>query len=636
MTQTETNRAVHVKTRLLRDYSIKVVDEWLTGCVSFCLQENSKTTNDSLLKFTFDQWILADLKEIGVSCLPAIVDTETKCFTLNGNFPLQLNYLMDISEPCYDQLRNLYNKKLDEADDEIQMRKNQTQNVKKRRMLKLEMTDGKRTVIGMEHSPIAALNTKLPPGVKVLLTGPIRCINKVLFLEPKNVKILGGEVDTLLITNAFENMLLKELGQPLNPSPKTEYEEVVVSEKNNRNTGYNNIPSVPMVFPSPAKPMSSRSSNNQYDDWEDDMFLGINLDGIESNGHLNRNNKDKPPEQVPTVSTLMDDDDDLEIIELSEEEIMNHQVSSTKTSQPSPPQRRSKRPTYRLPSFEEPDDDIDALNSLEDEIRNEQQNRPGPIIDYDEPELISSSPVAPVQQAKRVRINEPAGRSSNASNFVNDGQQPSTSKNFDNCSLSALFEDDSLDDVFDVEEKQPSSSEKDNVLSPRYQFQIEGYSLVTVDQISKLSDGDRDERTFVVFGEVEEVFERIRISDDGWKLGVMVTDRSERVLPVRFHTAVISKMVGHEASEIQQMKRAKNPQVMKLLEEILIKFKNQLQDLRTFMRVRYHQGNDFPTIMELYECTRSRLTVLTNKINQENLKHLLEILPQDCDPRPGR
>lgn len=37
---------------------------------------------------------------------------------------------------------------------------------------------------------------------------------------------------------------------------------------------------------------------------------------------------------------------------------------------------------------------------------------------------------------------------------------------------------------------------------------------------------------------------------------------------VRVHTTVTSKMVGYEASEIQQMKRAKDPQVMKLVEEV--------------------------------------------------------------------
>ncbi|XP_058465296.1 recQ-mediated genome instability protein 1-like [Malaya genurostris] len=608
MIQSQINRATQVKTRFQREYNIKVVDDWISGCISFCLQENPKTSNESLFKFAFDQWVLADLKDIGTSSLPENIDTETKTFMLNGRFPLQLNYLIDISEPCYDQLRNLYNKTMDEADDEIQMRKNQSQHVKKKRMLKLELTDGKRTVVGMEHSPIAALNTKLPPGVKILLIGPIRCINKVLFLEPKNVKILGGEVDTMLITHAFENVLLKALAQPLNPNPKTEYEEVVVIEKN-RNTMYSNIQSIPMVFPSPVKPLVDRTN----EDWEDDIFLGINLDGI---GGIDEPKPDleKPPEQLPTISTIMDDDDDLEIIDLPEQEIMNQQVSSTKVSQPA-----------QNSNFDYPDDDIDTMNLLEDEIRNEQCLRLSYPITNEEIESLPSNHSTPVHQAKRPRLalNNPRA------NLVTECQQPTTSKNFDKCSVTAFFEDSLDGDEFKLEDN--CTSGKESILSPQYQFQVDGHCLATVTQLNKLSDAEREKRTFVVFGEIEEVFERIRITDDGWKLGVMVTDRSERLLPVRFHTTVISKMVGHEASSIQQMKRTRNPEVMKMLEGILINFKNKLQELRTFMRIQYHQGNEFPFIMELYECTQSRLIILNDKVKKENAEHLLEIIPQYCD-----
>lgn len=42
-------------------------------------------------------------------------------------------------------------------------------------------------------------------------------------LEPKNVKVLGGEIDKYLIVNAYENVLLRQLNQPINPIPKTDY-----------------------------------------------------------------------------------------------------------------------------------------------------------------------------------------------------------------------------------------------------------------------------------------------------------------------------------------------------------------------------------------------------------------------------
>lgn len=38
-------------------------------------------------------------------------------------------------------------------------------------MLKLELTDGHGSVIAMERNPIPCLNTKLSPGIKILLKG---------------------------------------------------------------------------------------------------------------------------------------------------------------------------------------------------------------------------------------------------------------------------------------------------------------------------------------------------------------------------------------------------------------------------------------------------------------------------------
>lgn len=90
-------------------------------------------------------------------------------------------------------------------------------------MLKLVLTDGRQAVTAMEYRPIACLSSKLSPGAKIMLSGPMRCVNHILFLESKNVQILGGEVEALLIVNAFENVLLRELKQPLNPNPRTDY-----------------------------------------------------------------------------------------------------------------------------------------------------------------------------------------------------------------------------------------------------------------------------------------------------------------------------------------------------------------------------------------------------------------------------
>lgn len=96
--------------------------------------------------------------------------------------------------------------------------------ISRKRMLKLELTDGFKTVYALEYSPIPCLTTQLTPGVKVVVSGPLRCINHIFFLESKNIRISGGEVTNLVVENAYENVLRKKLNQPINPNPKIDYQ----------------------------------------------------------------------------------------------------------------------------------------------------------------------------------------------------------------------------------------------------------------------------------------------------------------------------------------------------------------------------------------------------------------------------
>jgi RecQ-mediated genome instability protein 1 len=46
---------------------------------------------------------------------------------------------------------------------------------------------------------------------KVLVVGPVECRRGVLLLEQHNLEILGGEIDSLLVPNANENILAEML-----------------------------------------------------------------------------------------------------------------------------------------------------------------------------------------------------------------------------------------------------------------------------------------------------------------------------------------------------------------------------------------------------------------------------------------
>ncbi|XP_052891265.1 recQ-mediated genome instability protein 1-like [Anopheles moucheti] len=644
MIQNENNRAQMVKTRMLREYNIKVIDKWLAECVSFYMQENPKISNEALFQFAFSQWLLADLNEIGIAVLPAGMDVKVEQHTLNGSFPVQMQYLIDISEPAYDQWRALYDKKMDEADDEVQMRKNQAPNVKKRRMLKLELTDGKQTVLAMEHSPINCLNTKLTPGLKLLLTGPMRCVNKVIFLEPRNVRVLGGEVDVLLITNAYENVLLRALNKPANPVPKLDYEEIEVLEGRNR-PNHRTIPSIPMPQNAacPERKGNQRKSPAvaEDDDVDDSLLMGIDLDVIEAT--------QPKPDQVPTISTLIDDDDMDDFVQLvdvrNEPEIMHQQVSSTKLSQSSPVEREITTASIRTkPTFDGliEDDDIDVMNSLENEIRNEMrtlETRPVPDEspnEIDPPKAKKPRPsdeYRPAQQDETPRdsliARLPTASCKDYSSNVRKEHtepQPSTSKKFNQFNTSNLFED-SMDCTDEVGFAGEPTMFK--ILSPNYKYRIDGTSLVTIEQIMSLPEAYRADTSFVVYCEVESVPEQPRIRKEQWHLSIALTDHSNVCLPVRLHDSVISKMTRHDAAELMQMRKTDREGVMKLLESILQDFKELLQEIKCFWRIVYQadrESSEPPVVIETYEMNEQRGAILLDKIIQENCSQLRKML----------
>lgn len=134
----------------------------------------------------------------------------------------------------------------------------------------MELTDGHKIVVAMEFKPIPCLNTKLTPGCKILLMGPMRCFNKLIFLEEKNVKILGGEVNKYEIENAYENVLLRKLGKPINQNPKSEYYEPVVVVPPER------------ILPPLASSVHVKTNDDLFDD--DDLLLDIDIDDVVASG----------------------------------------------------------------------------------------------------------------------------------------------------------------------------------------------------------------------------------------------------------------------------------------------------------------------------------------------------------------
>ncbi|XP_059620382.1 recQ-mediated genome instability protein 1-like [Phlebotomus argentipes] len=277
------NLVNQVKNSFLSNH-IKVDVDWLTGCLEWIHKENAAISAENAYRKAYEQWLLADVEEASVTCLPERVSQEKKPFSLTGKFALQINFVIDISESVYEQWRRLNDKKLDEPENENEFRMQASLSGRNKRLLKLELTDGLRTVDAIEHRPVACLSTKIVPGCKVLISGPIQCSNGVILLTSANVKILGGEVDTLFVSNAYENMLLKALGKPINLNPRSNYLEVSVVEESQVTKSQNQ----PAIMASCEQrsavevPTPTRSDLDQMIDEDDELLMAIELETLEA------------------------------------------------------------------------------------------------------------------------------------------------------------------------------------------------------------------------------------------------------------------------------------------------------------------------------------------------------------------
>ncbi|XP_015182071.1 PREDICTED: recQ-mediated genome instability protein 1-like [Polistes dominula] len=203
----------------LQSESYFMNDTWLRDCIEYFTSENNTLVYNEILKFVKTQWQLSDLREINNDngCLPRDLN-KYMYKVLHGSYILQVNKMYDISTSKYKQLeriRNVSNVNIEATEDV----KPQMWEPKAKRMLLLHLTDGLQDVIGIEYKTISSLQDTLIPGYKIMIIGPVTCRRGVILLEATKFKEIGGEVESLSISNALENVLARALNCPENPDP---------------------------------------------------------------------------------------------------------------------------------------------------------------------------------------------------------------------------------------------------------------------------------------------------------------------------------------------------------------------------------------------------------------------------------
>ncbi|KAM6364056.1 recQ-mediated genome instability protein 1 isoform 1-T2 [Pluvialis apricaria] len=214
------NIAARVETWLSSTWHIKVPLTWLEACISWIQEENSGSnlSQAQINKQVFEQWLLTDLRDLEYPVLPGCILDAPKG-ELSGFYSIQIDSLLDVSQPAYSQLQKLRGKST--VNEEVTA---STQafpkpwEAKPTRMLMLQLTDGIHQIQGMEYQPVPVLHNNLPPGTKITVQGNIAYRLGVLLLKPENVKLLGGEVDALVEEYSQERVLTRLIGESENPN----------------------------------------------------------------------------------------------------------------------------------------------------------------------------------------------------------------------------------------------------------------------------------------------------------------------------------------------------------------------------------------------------------------------------------
>ncbi|EFN69074.1 Protein RMI1-like protein [Camponotus floridanus] len=240
-------------------------DAWLQDCIKYFIRDkNHEVTDRHILEFVEGQWQLSDLREINNvnGCLPRNLIQQVHT-VLTGTYILQVDKMYDIANSKYKQLceiRKINNENLIVPEEE----KPAEWEPKARRMIQLYLTDGVQDITAIEYKPLKQMTNMLLPGYKVMIIGPINCRRGIILLEDGKYKEIGGEVESLLKSNALENVLARALGEPENSDP---YNDNGLSRPVNQNV-HN------------ASPKSNDNINSNDNLFDDDFEETVDLEAV--------------------------------------------------------------------------------------------------------------------------------------------------------------------------------------------------------------------------------------------------------------------------------------------------------------------------------------------------------------------
>ncbi|CAL7950897.1 unnamed protein product [Xylocopa violacea] len=444
-------------------------------------------------------------------------------------------------------------------------------------MMQLLLTDGLQDIIGIEYNYIPRLNDILLPGYKVMVVGPVKCRRGVLLLEEGNFKGIGGEVDSLLIPNALENVLARALKLPENPDP---YNDNETKSDNNKQEE----PHIP----------------NQIDDsfFEEDFDVNLeDLSKIENSHSKNQEPKHKIKDEpeIKNINTVFE-----KALSCNEENIFNdddcllEMIDEKQLIEPKIEQKNCIVAPFRTLPKEE-NDDIIIIND-EEEITD---------VKYD---IFKESMQNNFSQSNSTLFSNKAESSLTTSHLETEKKQSFLTGGKRTVPMSPPEVISSKKGKIDTQ-----IIEFTKVLSAPEEPKI-------CEFIHTLKNEIITETTIkTVRGHVEALGKLSK--KDSWILEASITDGTS-VINVSFSNEVLENILGFSVQEFSIKKKliAKNPEIE---QELRMSFRNAEQKIKTLDALLELElnTNRIPTVVKIVDLTQQQKEILDKRLQNFLLKN---------------
>ncbi|XP_034192967.1 uncharacterized protein LOC117610104 [Osmia lignaria lignaria] len=581
-----------IKTRLKLEHYL-MNDEWLKDCTEFYINQHENPSTEEILQFVKVQWQLSDLREINNEngSLPPNI-SQHKFIVLTENYILQVEQMYDITKSKYKQLEQIRNTNISEVEPSESERLDKWKYPKKR-MMQLRLTDGVQDIIGIEYNHIPWLNDTLLPGYKVMVIGPVKCRKGVLLLEEGKFKGTGGEVDSLLIPNALENILARALNLKENPDP------------------YNDKESKSNV----AKPEEPKIDESFFEDFE------INLEEVSEIEHLhNSNNKQS------NVNTIRTSNKSRNVANYSTNTRTDIQTFVKSTIQTNPN-------VSDIQTFEEEkvldDDDcflemVDEAQFLEPQSKQEYIATPfralpkeegDDIIIIDENDTVEDISTSPkYDQLQRTSRNEKQISHSSRESLVNKNNTSTTMLQ----SAVGKTQRESL--VIGTKRTIPMCSETKTVKKGKMERTITQFIRPQIPEIPQICEFIQDinralitKTTFKTIRGHVEALGKLTKTDSRWILECTIGDGSG-TMEVSFSNKVLEELLGFTVQEFSVKKKLKkNPEIEHQLRMIFRNAEHKIKTMDALLELELNT-NMKPTVIKITDLTQEQKEIIDKRL----------------------